>query len=429
MDERPVRFRSVMALALILAASACAQLQPARAERSEVADPPITERGLYRLPTDETWCGEYCDLGRHYVHIDATDLFADKLDVRATPDPAAPVIDQLAMGEWIRATRSELHTRQRGVVRRAGDGYEVGDVVFQIIGADWNYWLWRRGELRMFEADRCEEDCPEEPPREGLWIEYSGADDQELWMYVEREDGQLSGWLLNPHFPSIERAIRNCEALDISPLCRVVRSRGEPLPATFPAPRPFRDCDADCPSMVWIPGQSFAVSQYEVTNAQWHACVVARACNGDASNPPDANDARRPVNYRTGRDAQAYVQWLTRVTGHRYRLLTASEWGLAAFPGGRRQNYYWGNEAPVCEPGARNGAAFAGCGPVSARLPVGSFQPNAFGLYDMLGNATEWAEEGAILGGDIGVDAESLGGRIAGDPEHDVAGLRVARER
>ena len=134
MDERPVRFRSVMALALILAASACAQLQPARAERSEVADPPITERGLYRLPTDETWCGEYCDLGRHYVHIDATDLFADKLDVRATPDPAAPVIDQLAMGEWIRATRSELHTRQRGVVRRAGDGYEVGDVVFQIIG-------------------------------------------------------------------------------------------------------------------------------------------------------------------------------------------------------------------------------------------------------------------------------------------------------
>jgi hypothetical protein len=341
------------------------------------------------------------------------------------------------MGEWILATRSELHTRRRGIVEQAGDGYEVGDVVFQIVGfADWDYWIWRRGELRMFAYDRCEEDCEEGPPQEGLWIEYSGADTQELWVYVEREEGRPSGWLLYPHFPSIERAIRNCEALDISPLCRIVRSRGEPVTAMLPAPQPFRDCDSDCPSMVWIPGQSFAVSQYEVTNAQWHACVVAGACGGNASSPPDANDARRPVNYRTWRDVQAYVQWLSQTTARRYRLLTASEWAFAAFPGGRRQNYYWGNEAPVCEPGARNGAAFAGCGPVPTRLPVGTFQPNAFGLYDMLGNATEWAEDAdsegylrAILGGDIGVDAESLGGRIWGHPDTDVAGLRVARER
>ena len=422
--------RLTVTLVFLALASACAQLQPARAERDDVDEPPRTERGLYRLPTDESWCEEFCDLGRHYVHIDATDLFADKLEVRARPDPAAPVIDRLAMGEWVRATRAELHTALRGIVRRAGDGYEVGDVVFQIAGfADWDYWLWRRGELRRFAADRCDEDCPEEPPPEGLWIEYRGGDTQELWMYVEREDGRPSGWLLYPHFPSIERAIRNCEALDISPLCRVVRSRGTPVTATFPAPRPFRDCDSDCPSMVWIPGQSFAVSQYEVTNAQWHACVVAGVCDGNASVAPDASDARRPVNYRTSRDAQAYTQWLSQTTGHRYRLLTASEWALAAFPGGRQQNYYWGNDTPVCEPGARNGAAFVGCGTAAERLPVGAFQPNAFGLYDMLGNVTEWAEEGAILGGDIGVDAESLGGRIEGRLETDVAGLRVARDR
>lgn len=422
--------RSVLAAALLALLGACAQLQPLRGDRNEVEEPSLTERGFYRLPTDERWCGEFCDLGRHYVDVAATDFRGAELEVRAGPDPAAPVIDQLAMGEWVRATRSELHSTRRGVVRRAGDGYELGDIVFFIESAnsDWEYWLWRRGELRSFPYDRCEEDCPEEPPAEGLWI-VSYGDSEEHWMYVEREDGRPSGWLLNPHFPSIERAIRSCEALDLSPICRSVRSRAEPVTATFPAPRPFRDCDADCPSMVWLPGQSFAVSQYEVTSAQWHACVVAGGCAGDASSPPDANDARRPVTYRTWRDAQAYVQWLSRVTGQRYRLLTAAEWGLSAFPGGRLQQYHWGNDAPVCEPGARNGVAFAGCGPVPAPLTVGSFQPNAFGLYDMLGNATEWAEESAILGGDIGVDADSLGGRIEGHPEHEVAGIRVARDR
>lgn len=219
--------RSVLAAVLLALIGACAQLQPAGGERSEVEGPSLTERGLYRLPTDARWCGEYCDLGRHYVDVVATDFRAQELDVRARPDPDAPVIDQLTPGEWVRATKSELHTTARAIVRRAGDGYEVGDVVYYILSyADWEYWLWRRGELQRFEADRCEEDCPEGPPPEGLWFDYEGPQkDQEVWMYVERSEGRPSGWLLYPHFPSIERAIATCEALDPSELCRSVRSQ------------------------------------------------------------------------------------------------------------------------------------------------------------------------------------------------------------
>jgi formylglycine-generating enzyme required for sulfatase activity len=189
--------------------------------------------------------------------------------------------------------------------------------------------------------------------------------------------------------------------------------------------------------MVWIPQQPFAVSQYEVTFAQWDACVAAGGCNGLTPSDFEWGRGDRPVIHVMWEDAQAYVQWLSLRTGHRYRLLTTDEWAAAAFPGGRRQNYYWGNEEPACEPGARNGVAYAYCLPHSTR-PVGSFQPNAFGLYDMLGNVREWLEdpyyEGGVARTLIGSSwrsGDALGGREQGGEIESGAdiGIRVARER
>jgi formylglycine-generating enzyme required for sulfatase activity len=88
-------------------------------------------------------------------------------------------------------------------------------------------------------------------------------------------------------------------------------------------------------------------------------------------------------------DAQSYVSWLSQKTGKRYRLLSEAEWEYAA-RAGTTTAFYWGNTADP---------AFVYINPhdgtVDTRGPVevGSYPPNAFGLYDMLGNVWEWTED------------------------------------
>jgi len=194
--------------------------------------------------------------------------------------------------------------------------------------------------------------------------------------------------------------------------------------------------------MVWIPGQSFAVSRYEVTFAQWDACLADGGCDGYRPGNEGWGGRRYdrlPVINVSWDHAQAYVRWLSDRTGHHYRLLTTEEWAIAAFPGGRHQNYYWGNDPPVCDRGSRNGVAYQdACGLVGPRR-VGTFRPNAFGLYDMIGNVGEWLEDPyapgdprfAIIGSSWRSDLASLGGRGGALPHErgDDTGIRVARDR
>lgn len=176
----------------------------------------------------------------------------------------------------------------------------------------------------------------------------------------------------------------------------------------------FRDCP-DCPMMVWIPQGSYmmggpsgemysvdaerpqhrvsidfplAVGKYEVTFAQWDACRRAGGCSRD---PGDSGWGRgdQPVTEVDWEDAQEYVEWLSRKTDEKYRLLSEAEWEYAA-RGGTTTSYYWGDDI------GRNNANCYGCesrwgGKQTA--PVGSFSPNPFGLHDMLGNVLEWTQD------------------------------------
>lgn len=162
--------------------------------------------------------------------------------------------------------------------------------------------------------------------------------------------------------------------------------RARPPP---PSAQWFRDC-AECPEMARIPGQAFAAGRYEVTFAQWDACVAAGGCNGYS--PTDLwGRGNRPVIHVDWNDAQAYVRWLSQRTDRRYRLLTSAEWEYAA-RAGTTTNFSWGDQDPVCDENARNGANFSACTDLRTR-PVGSFQPNAFGLFDVHGNVREWVED------------------------------------
>jgi formylglycine-generating enzyme required for sulfatase activity len=96
-------------------------------------------------------------------------------------------------------------------------------------------------------------------------------------------------------------------------------------------------------------------------------------------------------------DAKAYVEWLNKksmssrasANDGPYRLPTEAEWEYAA-RGGTSTARWWGDSI------GRNNAVCARCGSKwdqEQTAPVGSFHPNPFGLYDVLGNALQWTED------------------------------------
>jgi formylglycine-generating enzyme required for sulfatase activity len=134
----------------------------------------------------------------------------------------------------------------------------------------------------------------------------------------------------------------------------------------------------------------FAVSKFEVTFADWDACVSVGGCPQEGRAHDDGmGRGTRPVTYLSWEDAQQYVDWLSKMTGKAYRLLTEAEWEYAA-RAGTTTAYYWGDEI------GKSNANCDGCGSQwdnRQTAPVGSFAPNAFGLHDMLGNVWEWVQD------------------------------------
>jgi formylglycine-generating enzyme required for sulfatase activity len=185
-----------------------------------------------------------------------------------------------------------------------------------------------------------------------------------------------------------------------------------PTPASTPAlpeVTQLRDCDV-CPPLVVLPhgeftmgsnsddpterpafhvtiGNGFAIGQYETTVGQWNACMAAGGCQKvteDGGRPVDS-----PVRDVSWDDAQAYVTWLSNMTGKRYRLPTEAEWEYAA-RGGTRSRYWWGEQMTTGKANCRD------CGPpwsADAPAKIGSFAANPFGLYDMNGSVWEWVSD------------------------------------
>ncbi|MEW5867933.1 MAG: bifunctional serine/threonine-protein kinase/formylglycine-generating enzyme family protein [Chloroflexota bacterium] len=132
---------------------------------------------------------------------------------------------------------------------------------------------------------------------------------------------------------------------------------------------------------------AYYIDVHEVTNARYAECVAAGECTqpGSGSNYGNAAYADHPVVNVDWNQARAYCQW------RGGRLPTEAEWEKAARGGLEGMDYPWGDETPICEKGAKNGAQFSGCD--GDTVPVGSFAPNGYGLYDMAGNVWEWVQD------------------------------------
>ncbi len=183
------------------------------------------------------------------------------------------------------------------------------------------------------------------------------------------------------------------------------------LAATVPSAGDVRRWDGDDRDMVWIPAgtfrmgasvgdtsaqndehparsvrvEGFWLDRREVTNADYRRCVEAGACS-----PPrqpvmydDPNLRALPVMWVDWHQAREYARWAGK------RLPTEAEWEHAA-RGDQQTRYPWGT---VWREGAANGLGTAGDDRFGGAAPVGSFAPDRWGLYDMLGNAAEWVED------------------------------------
>jgi formylglycine-generating enzyme required for sulfatase activity len=171
----------------------------------------------------------------------------------------------------------------------------------------------------------------------------------------------------------------------------------------------FKECAQDCPEMVVVPAGSivprvpgarttvtfvkpFAVSKYELRFADWDACISGGGCSGYRPNDQHWGRGQQPAIYVNWDDAQQYVAWLSQVTGKTYRLLSEAEYEYAT-RAGTTTEYPWGDDLK------RDGQAMAVCLECGSRwdgkqtAPVGSFPPNKFGLYDVVGNVWEWTDD------------------------------------
>lgn len=211
----------------------------------------------------------------------------------------------------------------------------------------------------------------------------------------------------------------------------------------------FKDCDT-CPEMVMVPAgafqmgspsyeegrddnegpvrtvtipRDFAVGKYEVTKAEFAAFVSATGYTSASDchtyedekfekrsgrswrDPGFRQSERDPALCVSWDGARAFAEWLSRRTGKSYRLLTEAEWEYAARAGTMTARSWGSDSASACgyanvhditSKTVNDGYTWTNhaCDDgVAQTAAVGSYEANAFGLHDMLGNVWEWTED------------------------------------
>jgi formylglycine-generating enzyme required for sulfatase activity len=136
----------------------------------------------------------------------------------------------------------------------------------------------------------------------------------------------------------------------------------------------------------------FALGVYEVTVAEWTACVREGACPQLGSWAKEKPNPLIPASSIGYKDAAAFLGWLTARSGHVYRLPSEDEWEYGSRAGSAAA-FAWGDAITPADANYDQTARYNGS-PTSPYRgypeAVNAYPPNAFGLYQMLGNVWEW---------------------------------------
>jgi formylglycine-generating enzyme required for sulfatase activity len=177
----------------------------------------------------------------------------------------------------------------------------------------------------------------------------------------------------------------------------------------------FKECDK-CPEMIMVPagrftmgspvnepgrednegpqhqvtiGKAFAVGKFAVTFEEWESCVADGGCNRYEPNDQGWGRGRQPVINVSWSDANAYALWVSRKTGKLYRLLTEAEREYVTRAG--TATPFWSGSSITSKLANydKNDEVTIG----KRTVPVDSFEPNAWGVYQVHGNVWEWVED------------------------------------
>jgi eukaryotic-like serine/threonine-protein kinase len=131
----------------------------------------------------------------------------------------------------------------------------------------------------------------------------------------------------------------------------------------------------------------FFMGKFEVTQAQYQAIM--------GNNPSNFKGDKRPVEQVTWNDATEFCKRLSEKTGRTYRLPSEAEWEYACRAGTTTPFAY--GKTITSELANFNATYTYANAPKrqyrQSTTPVGTFRPNAFGLYDMHGNVWEWCAD------------------------------------
>jgi len=142
--------------------------------------------------------------------------------------------------------------------------------------------------------------------------------------------------------------------------------------------------------------QPFFMGKYPVTQAQWRAVAALPRVNRDLNpNPTHFKGDDLPVESVSWLDAVEFGDRLSHLTGKVYRLPSEAEWEYAC-RAGTTTPFHYGKT--ITGQLANYGSAYTYAAETAGEYrqsttPVGSFSPNAFGLYDMHGNVWEWCAD------------------------------------
>ena len=149
----------------------------------------------------------------------------------------------------------------------------------------------------------------------------------------------------------------------------------------------------DAPSQTAVVDRPLAIMKRQVGRAEYDRCAAARACR-PLDDVAGVNANTVPAVGLSWTDATAYATWLSRQTGHRYRLPTDTEWAYAAGTAYRGEPL--AGEGDAANPAKRWLSTYekeSAATPLDpSPLAFGAFGTNANSVQDMNGHVGEWTD-------------------------------------